>query len=428
MKKLYLAALLAVFAAFASAPSLAQGDNEEIIKDGWNFGPLPCVGFNSDLGFQYGICADIFNYKGVFPDYRQRFYVEASRYTKGQTLLHAQMDTKYLIPGVRTTFSASYQYDPMFLFYGLNGLEDYDKAFDCNKDTRAARYNYKRSMVRVLADFQKPMAENLEAIAGLAYWYYKLDDIESEDYDASSTLFHQMKACGVFSGSEASGGHRVEIKAGVHYDTRENESDPSRGINAEVYLNGSPDLFGDGYSYLRLVAHWRQYLTLAPDRLVLAYHLGYQGTVAGNAPFYTQQNICTYYLRQTNTDGLGGINSVRGLLSQRLVGSDYAWTNVELRLRLFSFNFINQSWYVATNPFFDAGMVTSLYKAEQLSAFYSGRSVDDLRKAAIRPHCSAGLGLKLAMNRNFIVSIEDGIPFNKTDGENTLYIALNYIF
>ena len=406
-------------------PVRAYGD--EIVKDGWNIGPLPCVGYNSDLGFQYGICADIFNYKDVFPDYRQRYYVEASRYTKGQTLFHAQMDTRYLIPTVRTTFSASYQHDPMFMFYGLNGIEAYDSSLDSNKDLRTARYNYRRSMVRVMADFQKTLCKNLEAIVGTTYWYYRLGDITSADYDAENTLFHQMCAAGVLTASEAEGGHRVEVKAGVHYDSRENESDPSHGINSEVYLNGSPDLFGDGYRYLRLVAHFRHYLTVVPDRAVFAYHIAYQGTVAGQAPFYTQQNICTYYLRQTNTDGLGGINSVRGLLPQRLVGSDYAWTNVELRLRLFSFNLLNQSWYVAVNPFFDAGMVTSLYKADELSAFY-GRSTDELRKEALQPHCSAGMGLKLAMNRNFIISVEDGIPFKKSDGANTLYIALNYIF
>ena len=36
-------------------------DKDEIIKTGWNFGPLPVVGFDSDLGFQYGLCCDIFN-------------------------------------------------------------------------------------------------------------------------------------------------------------------------------------------------------------------------------------------------------------------------------------------------------------------------------------------------------------------------------
>jgi len=32
------------------------------------------------------------------------------------------------------------------------------------------------------------------------------------------------------------------------------------------------------------------------------------------------------------------------------------------------------------------------------------------------------------MNRNFIVSVEDGMPLKKTDGKNSLYISLNYTF
>ena len=112
--------ILSLVALLAVSTSLwAQED--EIVKDGWNFGPLPCVSYNSDLGVQFGVCADIFNYKGVYPDYRQRFYVEASSYYPSfQTLLHAQFDSKYLIPGIRTTFSASWQYDPYFQFFGFN--------------------------------------------------------------------------------------------------------------------------------------------------------------------------------------------------------------------------------------------------------------------------------------------------------------------
>ena len=83
----------------------------------------------------------------------------------------------------------------------------------------------------------------------------------------------------------------------------------------------------------------------------------------------------------------------------------FALLNSELRIRLLSFNFIGQSWYVAVNPLFDAGRVTGLYKADELSSFY-GRSVEALSKDAARLHLSAGGGLKLAMNRNFIVSAE----------------------
>ena len=38
--------------------SIQAKDKSEIIKTGWNFGPLPVVGFDSDLGFQYGLCCD----------------------------------------------------------------------------------------------------------------------------------------------------------------------------------------------------------------------------------------------------------------------------------------------------------------------------------------------------------------------------------
>lgn len=424
MKKSSLRLILAAAALVAAAPLWAQ---EEEHVEGWNFGVLPCVSYNSDLGFQYGVCADIFNYANLYPDYRQRMYVELSRYTKGQTLVHGQFDSEHLIPGIRTTFSASYQYDPMFLFYGLNGLELYDKTLDVNKETRTAFYDYKRSMVRVLADFQGKITRNLRWVGGVSYWYYGLSDIDMEDYDAENSLFSKMRTAGVFSAAEASGGHRVEFKAGAVLDTRDNESAPNRGLWLEAYLNGSPDFFGDGYNYLRLAAHFRQYLTLWRDRMVFAYHLAYQGTVLGEAPFYTQQNISTLFLRQTCTDGLGGINTVRGLLAQRLVGDSYAWLNSELRIKLFSFKLIGANWYVAANPLFDAGMVTSLYKGEELSAYY-GKSVSDLRSEALKLHCSAGAGLKLVMNQNFIISAEYAKPFKVTDGDSAVYIALNYIF
>ncbi len=43
-------------------------------------------------------------------------------------------------------------------------------------------------------------------------------------------------------------------------------------------------------------------------------------------------------------------------------------------------------------------------------------------------HLSAGLGVKLAMNRNFIVSVEWAKPFASQDGTNGLNVGLNYIF
>ena len=75
-----------------------ESDNKEIIKKGWNFGPLPVVGWDSDLGFQYGVCLDIFNFgDGTnYPSYDYKVNFEASTFTGGSSLLRCYGDFKTL--------------------------------------------------------------------------------------------------------------------------------------------------------------------------------------------------------------------------------------------------------------------------------------------------------------------------------------------
>ena len=77
-----------------------SAQKNEIIKTGWNFGPLPVVGYDSDLGFQYGLCCDIFNFGdgSNYPQYNYKRNVEASTYTKGSSILRTYGDFKTLIP------------------------------------------------------------------------------------------------------------------------------------------------------------------------------------------------------------------------------------------------------------------------------------------------------------------------------------------
>jgi outer membrane protein assembly factor BamA len=226
----------------------------------------------------------------------------------------------------------------------------------------------------------------------------------------------------------------MEFKFGLMYDTRDHEAAPSRGIWAEAVAYGSPDMFQRAADYIKLAAHFRHYVPLAGDKLVFAYHLAYQGTVAGDVPFYMQSNITTPYLRQVNSEGLGSINTVRGMLYNRVVGDGIAWANAELRLRIVSFNFIKQQWYVALNPFFDAGAVVQPFRLERMKEVWNDVWNPDEERARIysgldeRLHMSAGLGAKLVMNRNFIVSVEWAKPFARQDGTNGLNIGLNYIF
>src|SRR5574344_1226795 len=102
MKKLLLIALALLISAYGFSQDNQKktkkektlNEKGEIIKKGWNFGPLPVVGYDADLGFQYGVTCDIFNYGNGsrYPRYDYKMNVEASRNTGGSSVLRFYAD------------------------------------------------------------------------------------------------------------------------------------------------------------------------------------------------------------------------------------------------------------------------------------------------------------------------------------------------
>ena len=86
-------------------------------------------------------------------------------------------------------------------------------------------------------------------------------------------------------------------------------------------------------------------------------------------------------------------------------------------------------FYLATNPFVDAGMVTKPYRLERMAMQYN-MVADELRKQAQQVTVSAGAGLKLAWNENFILSLEVARNLNQTGmgGKFWMNIITNYCF
>ena len=226
----------------------------------------------------------------------------------------------------------------------------------------------------------------------------------------------------------------MEFLAGLKFDTRNIESMPSHGIFADVVLSMAPDILSTGYDYVKLAARFRQYLSLGSDRLVLAYSLAYQGTMAGNQPFYTQ----SYIINFKPSDGLGGATTLRGILYNRDMGNDYFWTNIELRTRLLETNFLNRRVFGVLTPFFDAGAILQPFRFDsQVQCLYADDNVSDqtieqyrsnMLDKARKLHMSYGLSAQLVIDYNFVPSITFGIPFDKRDGDYGLYMTLDYIF
>ena len=460
-------------------------EKKQTVKKGWNFAPFPSIGYNSDTGFQIGALCEIFDYGdgSTYPAYKHKFNVDLSWTTKDQVKLHFFYDSKYLIPKVRLTFAATYILAQMYPFMGFNGAAApyfTDLASGKKQMNRVAMYNVKRNSMRIMADFQGDITSNkFRWAAGVSYWWYDVQDITlkkkgnpaydivANDYLTnqgihSASLWQLYQRAGLIRPNEAHGGHHLEFKAGLVYDSREHEADPSRGIWAELYAYGSPDILNGrgkgGYHYLKLAAHFRHYVPVWKDKITFAYHLAYQGKLAGNAPYYTLQNINTLYLRQIISDGLGSINTVRGVPYNSVIGDGYAWANIEMRFKIVSFRFIKQNFYLATNPFFDMGACVQGYRLDEMRQIretgktLGGEVLTNAEQNLIytgeprKLHMSAGVGLKLAMNRNFILSAEVAVPLNTKVYSNTnlnvpvseltmkksykpgVNIGLNYIF
>jgi len=454
MKKTYCLLVLLALISLGAKASAADKDSVAVVKKGWTFGALPSVGYNTDLGFQYGALAEFYNYGdgSTFPQYKHLMYVEANYTTKRSGLFRFFYDSKYLIPGVRVTFDLSYVPEAMADFLGFNGYRSvYNPEWGKTGETgylSRAFYKMRKNFFRSTADFQGTIAGNLYWNAGLGVFNYGADEVNIEflnknkdedkklpTTDQQPTLYNYYKDWGLIKDNEVHGGTHPFVRAGLTFDSRNRPNNPSRGIWADAFLTYF-GAFGDQkeYNHLTLNASFRHYVPLWRDNIIFAYRIGYQGSLWGNTPFYMKNYMATLFTKRANYEMLGGANSLRGIVRNRVTGDGYAYANVELRLKLVSFRIARQAFYIGINPLFDIGYITDpveLTRTEtELRALTAASGVDYNKFFAAEDgfHMSAGAGLKIAMNENFILSVDFAKALNKQDGNTGLYIMLGYMF
>jgi len=434
----------------------------EIVKKGWNFGPLPVVGFNSDLGFQYGACVDIFNYGdgSKYPGYDFKINVELSTYTKGSSIIRSYSYWNNIIPKGKLFADFGYFIDKKFDFFGFNGYAapyykdiaankcavldgaDY-QPFDITEPGMAESgfYALNRKQFRAVVSMQQQIGDlkNLYYGVGLGYYNYNFQRLNIKKYDNQVTLYEMYCESGLIRDDEKGGGNVTQLKAGIIYDSKNYENDPTRGIYFEATFTAAPDFIDKhDYDHLTFTGVFHHYIPVWGDHLTFSYRLGAQNVIAGDIPFYAMMNTNLMFYKKIYTEAYGGSTTGRGINRNSVIGQGVAWLNAELRWRIANFKFINQNWCVAINPMFDAGMVTQTFRLEEQKAameLLKGYMIGDWDEDLIYSgkdenlHTSAGCGLKLIMNKNFVVSAEFAKALNKLDGEGMkAYIGFNYIF
>ena len=426
--------------------TLKADKKQEKIKKGWTFGAVPAITYSTDLGFQYGLVVNFFNYGDgtTYPKYHHNIYLEWSRYTKGSGVNQIKYDSEYLIPGIRVSAELSYMTEQALDFYGFNGYESlFNKAWSDDEDTAdyisRMFYRMDRKMLRAKADFQGPIiGKKLRWMAGVEVSDIKADDVnidklnkgkDEEDMLPDTTLlFENYKTWGLIPSDQADGGTTTLLKLGAIYDTRDNESNPMKGMWTELQLLMAPSFLGNGdLAYTRLIATHRQYFTLVPKVLSFAYRLSYQGKLSGTMPFYMLPfvyNSAPDYTR----DGFGGSKTIRGVLRNRVAGDGVVFGNAEFRWKFYRGIVLNQNVYLALSAFLDGGMVVDKYEYTVADA-YRAEAEPYLSDTDEALHMGYGGGLHIAINENFIIAADVAKAVKKEDSNKLgIYIGLNFLF
>ena len=427
-------------------------DSTRHVKTGWNFGVLPSVAYDADLGLQYGALTNIYYFGdgSTYPEYLHSFYAEAAYTTKKFGIFRTAYDSRHLIPNHRLSIDLTYLPDQMCDFYGFNGYQsDYNAAYTDGDDPAyisRAYYKYRRDLFRFSADIQGEISKPLYWNAGVGILSFAVGPVDVDrlnkftrdeaDYLPDTvTLFDHYVQYGYIRPDEATGGTHPYLHGGVTYDTRDRQQNPRRGIHADAFLTYYVGLGSmSEYNNLKFNAAFRHYLPIIENRLTFAYRVGTQLNVAGDCPFYLNTYLNQLYMQRVVYEGLGGANSVRGIMRNRILAPGVAFANVELRTQLFSFKVGKNMFYVGLNPFLDAGMVVQPYRAV-VSDPHTTTPTADLdtsvdTQGLYDPHIGGGCGLKVAMNDNFVLSVDWATAFDKQDNGkfSNLYIKMGYMF
>lgn len=443
--------ILTAFLICSSSLVYSQSD----VKTGWNFGALPSVAFDTDLGFQYGALTNIYYYGDgtTYPEYIHSIYLEAAYTTKNNGIFRFSYDSKKLIPDHQITFDIAYTPDEMCDFTGFNGYQSVfnrDWADDESSDYRSrAFYKFKRNLLRINADIKGNINGPFKWNAGIGLLDYSVGSVNidrlnkgKDDKDklpAIDGIFEKYRSWGLIDADETKGGLFPYIRGGVTYDTRNRTAAPSKGIWSDMFLTYTA-AFGDQskYNSLKLNANFCQYIPVYGQDVVFAYRLSTQLSLAGSTPFYMSSFQNNLFMKRVMYEGLGGASSLRGVMRNRAISDGFAMANIEFRIKLAKFDIGKQHYYVAVNPLLDMGAILQPFSLDEQSVRNAvsndGENVDDYfdfnRSVIYKPHFSGGMGLKIAMNENFILSVDWATPFDKQDASKTsnMYIKMGYLF
>lgn len=439
----YHSIIIVLLLSYISHQALSQEKVREKMKDGWSFGFFPSFGYDSNTGTKYGGILKLFDYGdgSAYPRYNQAFNLELSRTTKGQGVNQLTYDSRTLIRGYRVMGEVSYLTEKTLDFYGFNGYNAfYSSAYTSKSNPLYVTplfYKMERELLKLRAEIiGKLYGDNFKWFGGIEYMNNNLDTVDVNNINrgkdegsrlpySGGGLYGRFVKWGLIAPDQADGGQATLLKAGVKYDTRDNEANPMKGLWTDIQIMVSPGFLSDGYTYARMAFSHRQYFTIIPKRMNFCYRVSYQSRLGGDIPFYMLPLVYNS-APQLTLSGLGGSRTIRGILRNRVVGDDFVYGNAELRLKVARTVLFNQNLYLALSAYADAGMITGKYRLPEIT---DPEGIAWLAKGEKEEmHTSYGWGIHGALNENFIVSLNYAWAMDPRDGVKGTYLQMSFNF
>ncbi len=376
-------------------------------KEGLYVTALPQLSSDPVNGFGYGAEGFLyFDGKKTDPffnytPYRCRVSLVLFNTTKAQKEAAVKLDIPYIFNSkwrLRTEFI--YDNNPNMLYFGISErslqnlsnpetnitysqFDNYDKSMsDLYKNYN--RFTSKDNITLNLSGERSFFDSKMRAVIGIEYGNVGVTTF------ADSSLLQNESAKGLAKGV----GHFLVniIQSALVYDTRDLETDPGKGIFAEITNELSLPSFGSTFSFNKTFAHVKLYKNIisgSPKKLLLAVRAG-AGYIAGNAPFHEYQH-------QWSSEGeiggaVGGGFTLRGYKQSRFVASAMSFLNVEMRYRITQFKALKQHIILGAVPFFDLATI--------------GDTPARLFTYANNYRYSEGMGLRVVWNVNTVLRFD----------------------
>ena len=405
-----------------------------IAKTGYSLAPLPEFMIDPFIGLYLGIYATIFDYGDgkLYPNFYRSLTIAAAFGTKGKTNFGLEYTSygEFLLSA-----KISYTRSTLYPFYGYNGYQTrYDAGYhDDTKDNYITSpfYNYEQKVPRMIVYIQDTIKGTFfNWQVGIDLGYYSTSRVNfsklNKGVDSSEvlpdvyTLYDHYVDWAIIDDKEKNGGWSNAIRTAMVYDTRDRITNPMHGIWTDLTIRYLPSFLGNRETAVQLSFTHRHYITLIKEKLSFVYRLRYDACF-GELPFFTRQVLAD------GIEGFGGTGTLWGIHQNRIMASQFAMGNFELRAKLVRFRFIKQNWYLAAVPLFHTG--TLIKPIDMDLSGLSQEERDTFFTATDRKwYSSYGFGGKLVMNENTVIGMDWAHSINPGAGNNAVYVGYGYSF